>query len=237
MVSFVHSSCNHALNLERNAPYILGARAVAYAIAAGNTTVLKASELSPRCFWAIGKAFQEAGLPAGVLNILAYKPEDAPVITTALIEHPAVKKINFTGSTAVGSIIASTCGKALKPCLMELGGKNTSMVLQDADLEKAAAGCAMGAFLHVRYLHLAPCTHRYRKLIVVATVRSNMHVNRHNNPARLHRQRLQAPPFSIPKHHIPNLLTSTHPRNTRRCRQEQETPFQRTLLRCLRNPR
>ena len=65
-----------------------------------------------------------------------------------LIEHPAVKKVNFTGSTAVGRIIASTAGKALKPVLMELGGKASAIVLDDADVDKAAHACALGAFLH-----------------------------------------------------------------------------------------
>ena len=69
-----------------------------------------------------------------------------------LIEHPLVKKINFTGSTAVGSIIAAQAGKNLKPVLMELGGKASTIVLEDADIEKAAKGCAMGAFLHVSIL-------------------------------------------------------------------------------------
>ncbi|MCJ1388709.1 hypothetical protein MMC18_001558 [Xylographa bjoerkii] len=131
-----------------NAPYILGFRAVAYALATGNTTILKAPEFSPRCFWAIGSVFKEAGLPDGCLNVLAHRPQDAAEITTLLIEHPAVKKINFTGSTHVGSIIAATAGKNLKPVLMELGGKASAIVLADADLKKAATQCALGAFFH-----------------------------------------------------------------------------------------
>ena len=78
-----------------------------------------------------------------------HRPQDAAEITAALIEHPAVKKINFTGSTAVGRIIASTAGKNLKPCLMELGGKASAVVCDDADLEKAAHHCTLGAFLNV----------------------------------------------------------------------------------------
>ncbi|MCJ1291708.1 hypothetical protein MMC34_003253 [Xylographa carneopallida] len=131
-----------------NAPYILGFRAVAYALATGNTTILKAPEFSPRCYWAIGSVFQEAGLPAGCLNVLAHRPQDAAEITTLLIEHPSVKKINFTGSTHVGGIIAAAAGKALKPVLMELGGKASAIVLADADLQKAATQCALGAFFH-----------------------------------------------------------------------------------------
>ncbi|EON67329.1 hypothetical protein W97_06582 [Coniosporium apollinis CBS 100218] len=131
-----------------NAPYILGIRAFAYALAAGNTCVLKGSELCPRTFWAIGSVFTEAGLPDGCLNVLCHRPQDAAEVTTALVEHPLVKKVDFTGSTAVGSIIAATAGKALKPVLMELGGKASAIVLEDADLEKAATQCALGAFLH-----------------------------------------------------------------------------------------
>lgn len=132
----------------RNAAYILGFRAIAYAIAAGNTAILKASEFSPRCTWAIASVFHEAGLPAGVLNTLAHRPSDAAAVTAALIKHPAVKKINFTGSTMVGRIIAKLAGEQLKPVLLELGGKASAIVLDDADLKKAAKECALGAFLH-----------------------------------------------------------------------------------------
>ncbi|KAH7132210.1 aldehyde dehydrogenase domain-containing protein [Dendryphion nanum] len=131
-----------------NAPYVFGIRSAATAIATGNTTVLKSSELSPRCYWAIGKAFAEAGLPAGVLNIISCKPEDAPKVVNAMIEHPAVRKVNFTGSASVGRKIARVCGENLKPILMELGGKNSAIVLHDADLSKAAGECIAGAFLN-----------------------------------------------------------------------------------------
>ncbi|KAK8250938.1 Aldehyde/histidinol dehydrogenase [Phyllosticta capitalensis] len=131
-----------------NAPYILGFRSVLYAIAAGNTCILKGSELSPRAFFSIGRVFADAGLPAGVLNVLYTTRQESPAATNQLINSPAVKKINFTGSTAIGSIIASTAGKALKPCLMELGGKASAIVLDDADVELAAFQCALGSFLH-----------------------------------------------------------------------------------------
>jgi acyl-CoA reductase-like NAD-dependent aldehyde dehydrogenase len=141
-------SNNANMCLNRNAAYILGFRSVAYAIAAGNTTVLKASELSPRCSWAIGDVFREAGLPDGVLNVIAHKPSDAAAVTKALIEHPSVKKLNFTGSTMVGRIIAKLAGENLKPVLLELGGKAPAIVWEDADLKLAAHECALGAFLH-----------------------------------------------------------------------------------------
>ncbi|KAJ5355072.1 uncharacterized protein N7496_012284 [Penicillium cataractarum] len=131
-----------------NAPYVFGIRSAACALAAGNTTILKSSELTPRCYWAIGRAFEDAGLPAGCLNILHCRPQDAPEVVNAMIEHPAVRKINFTGSTAVGRKIARTCGQNLKPCLMELGGKNSSIVCADANLDVAVQGVLAGAFLN-----------------------------------------------------------------------------------------
>jgi acyl-CoA reductase-like NAD-dependent aldehyde dehydrogenase len=131
----------------------LGTRAIALPLAAGNSVVFKGSELSPKCFWALGDIFRQAGLPAGCLNVLYHQSSDAAQITNALIAHPAVRKINFTGSTLVGSIIASTAGKYIKPVLLELGGKASAIVLDDADLEKAAANCAIGSFMHVSIFH------------------------------------------------------------------------------------
>ncbi|KAJ5514296.1 Aldehyde/histidinol dehydrogenase [Penicillium fimorum] len=131
-----------------NAPFILGTRAVALPLAAGNTVVLKGSELSPKCFWALGDIFRQAGLPAGCLNVIFHQPSDAPAVTNALIAHKAVRKVNFTGSTLVGSIIASTAGKHIKPVLLELGGKASAIVFDDADLDKAAMNCAIGSFMH-----------------------------------------------------------------------------------------
>ncbi|OAK94144.1 salicylaldehyde dehydrogenase [Phaeosphaeriaceae sp. SRC1lsM3a] len=131
-----------------NAPYVLGMRSILFPLAAGNTVVFKGSEFCPRTWWAIGSVLAEAGLPAGALNVIVHRPEDAAQITTALIEEPSIKKINFTGSTAVGRIIASQAGKNLKPVLMELGGKASAIVLDDAELKNAATQCALGAFLH-----------------------------------------------------------------------------------------
>ncbi|KAJ6530322.1 salicylaldehyde dehydrogenase [Mycena capillaripes] len=131
-----------------NAPYILGIRSVLFPLAAGNTCILKGSELSPRCFHHIGAIFTAAGLPRGALNVL-YTPRLAsPALTTHLISSPSIKKINFTGSSAIGALVASAAGRALKPCVMELGGKAAAIVLDDADLELAARSCALGAFLH-----------------------------------------------------------------------------------------
>lgn len=100
-------------NSYRNAPYIFGIRSAACALAAGNTTILKSSELTPRCYWAIGRAFEDACLPAGCLNIIHCRPQDAADVVNTIIKHPAVRKINFTGSTAVGRNIARSCGQNL----------------------------------------------------------------------------------------------------------------------------
>ncbi|CAN7681471.1 aldehyde dehydrogenase [Rhizobium leguminosarum] len=131
-----------------NAPVILATRAIAMPIACGNTVVLKASEQCPGTHRLIATVLTEAGLPAGVINVITNAPEDAPEIVTALIAHPAVKRVNFTGSTKVGKIIAETCGKYLKPALLELGGKAPLVVLDDADIDGAVNAATFGAFMH-----------------------------------------------------------------------------------------
>ncbi|KAF5682283.1 aldehyde dehydrogenase [Fusarium circinatum] len=131
-----------------NAPYILGTRSVVFPMAAGNTVVFKASEVSPRTLWAIADVFREAGLPDGVLNVIFHERANAAAVTTALIEHPEVKKINFTGSTPVGRIIGKLAGENLKPVILELGGKAPAIVWEDADLDLAALQCTLGAFMN-----------------------------------------------------------------------------------------
>ncbi|EJC75512.1 NAD-dependent aldehyde dehydrogenase [Rhizobium leguminosarum bv. trifolii WSM2012] len=131
-----------------NAPVILATRAIAMPIACGNTVILKASEQCPGTHRLIATALTEAGLPAGVINVLTNAPEDAPEIVAALIAHPAVRRVNFTGSTKVGKIIAETCGKYLKPALLELGGKAPLIILDDADIDGAVNAAIFGAFMH-----------------------------------------------------------------------------------------
>jgi acyl-CoA reductase-like NAD-dependent aldehyde dehydrogenase len=131
-----------------NAPIILGVRAIATPLACGNTVVLKASETCPRTHSLIIEAFAEAGLPAGVVNVVTNAPADAGEIVGALIDHPAVRRINFTGSTAVGKIIAKRAAEHLKPVLLELGGKAPLIVLDDADLDEAFKAAAFGAFMN-----------------------------------------------------------------------------------------
>jgi acyl-CoA reductase-like NAD-dependent aldehyde dehydrogenase len=131
-----------------NAPIILGVRAIAMPLACGNTVIMKASELSPRTHSLIVEAFVDAGFPDGVVNIVTNAPEDAAEVVGALIDHPAVKRINFTGSTGVGKIIAKRAAEHLKPVLLELGGKAPLIVLEDADLDEAVKAAAFGAFMH-----------------------------------------------------------------------------------------
>jgi benzaldehyde dehydrogenase (NAD) len=131
-----------------NAPLILGVRAIAMPLACGNTVVLKASELCPRVHILIGQAFRDAGFPDGVVNVVTNAPQDAPAVVEALIDHRAVKRINFTGSTRVGRIVAERAARHLKPVLLELGGKAPLLVLEDADLDEAVKAAAFGAFMH-----------------------------------------------------------------------------------------
>ena len=131
-----------------NAPIILGVRAIAVPLACGNTMVLKASEQCPRTHALIVEAFAEAGFPEGVVNLVTNAPEDAGEVVGALIDHPAIRRINFTGSTAIGRIIAKRAAEHLKPVLLELGGKAPLIVLEDADLDEAVNAAAFGAFMN-----------------------------------------------------------------------------------------
>ena len=131
-----------------NAPVILGCRAIAAPLACGNTVILKASERCPRTHGLIVEAFAAAGFPRGVVNLVTNEPADAAEVVGALIDHPAVRRINFTGSTAVGRIVARRAADHLKPILLELGGKAPLIVLEDADLDEAVKAAAFGAFLN-----------------------------------------------------------------------------------------
>ena len=131
-----------------NAPIILGVRAIAVPLACGNSVILKASETCPRTHQLITEAFSEAGFPDGVVNVVTNAPEDASEVVGALIDAPAIKRINFTGSTQVGRIIAKRAAEHLKPCLLELGGKAPLIILEDADLDEAVKAAAFGAFMN-----------------------------------------------------------------------------------------
>ncbi|MDB5752711.1 MAG: salicylaldehyde dehydrogenase [Ramlibacter sp.] len=129
-----------------NAPIILGVRAIATPLACGNTVVLKGSENCPRTHQLIAEAFVDAGFPAGVVNYITNAPHEAGIVVEAVVSHPAVRRVNFTGSTRVGKLIAQTCAKYLKPAVLELGGKAPLVILDDADIDDAVNAAAFGCF-------------------------------------------------------------------------------------------
>src|SRR4051812_22403129 len=132
-----------------NAPLILGARAVAAPLAVGNTVVVKASEDAPlACALFLADILHDAGLPPGVLNVLTNDRRDAATIAETLIADPRVRRVNFTGSTAVGRRIGELAARHLTPAVLELGGKNSVLVLPDADLEYAVNAVAFAAYMN-----------------------------------------------------------------------------------------
>ena len=132
-----------------NAALILSARSIAAPLALGNTVVLKPSEWSPIVGGTIWREiFGEAGLPDGVLEVVTHAPGAAGPIGDVFTSHPAVRRINFTGSTRTGRLLAEAAGRNLKRVLLELGGYNPLLVLADADLGYAVDATAFGAFLH-----------------------------------------------------------------------------------------
>ncbi|MEU6069663.1 aldehyde dehydrogenase family protein [Streptomyces sp. NPDC047082] len=132
-----------------NAPVILGVRAVALPIAVGNTVVMKPSEDAPvACGLLIADVLHEAGLPAGVLNVVTNDRADAAEVVTALIADERVRMVNFTGSTEVGRAIGVEAARNLKPAVLELGGKNALLVLQDADVDYAVDAAVFGSFMN-----------------------------------------------------------------------------------------
>jgi acyl-CoA reductase-like NAD-dependent aldehyde dehydrogenase len=131
-----------------NAPVILGTRAIAMPLACGNTVVLKASESCPGVHRLIAQCLVDAGIPKGVINVITNDPKDAASVVETLIAHPAVRRVNFTGSTAEGKRIGELAGRHLKPALLELGGKAPFLVLDDADIDGAVNAAVFGSFMH-----------------------------------------------------------------------------------------
>jgi acyl-CoA reductase-like NAD-dependent aldehyde dehydrogenase len=131
-----------------NAPIVLAMRAVVFPLAFGNCVILKASELSPATHSLIADVLHEAGLPSGVLGVMTNAPEHSEEVIASLIAHPSVRRVNFTGSTRIGKIIAGMAAQHLKRCLLELGGKSPFIVLKDANLQLAAQEAVYGAFLN-----------------------------------------------------------------------------------------
>jgi acyl-CoA reductase-like NAD-dependent aldehyde dehydrogenase len=127
-----------------NHPLLIATKKVAPALAAGNTIVLKPSELAPLSVLEFGRICQEAGLPEGVLNVL---PGFGPTAGRAICEHPDVAKIDFTGSTATGQAISRLAAGTMKRVSCELGGKAPNIVFPDADLEAAVSGALFAGFI------------------------------------------------------------------------------------------
>jgi acyl-CoA reductase-like NAD-dependent aldehyde dehydrogenase len=127
-----------------NFPMLMASWKLAPAIAAGCTVVLKPAEQTPLSALRIGELALEAGIPAGVINILTGDGETG----AALVEHDGVDKIAFTGSTAVGREIGAKAGRALKRVTLELGGKSPNIIMPDADLKAAIAGSFMGIYFN-----------------------------------------------------------------------------------------
>jgi acyl-CoA reductase-like NAD-dependent aldehyde dehydrogenase len=132
-----------------NAPLVLGTRSIAVPLAVGNTVVMKPSEDAPiTCGLLLADALAEAGLPAGVLNVVTNDLADASDVVAALIADPRVRMVNFTGSTNVGRLIGVQAAQHLKPAVLELGGKNPLIILEDADPDLAVDAAVFGAFMN-----------------------------------------------------------------------------------------
>jgi acyl-CoA reductase-like NAD-dependent aldehyde dehydrogenase len=127
-----------------NFPLLMASWKIAPALATGCTVVLKPAEQTPLSALRLAELVEEAGLPAGVVNVVTGDGQTG----RAIVEHPGVAKIAFTGSTEVGRMIGETCGRMLKRVTLELGGKSPNIILPDADLQAAIAGSFMGIYFN-----------------------------------------------------------------------------------------
>lgn len=128
-----------------NFPFLIAARKIASALAAGNAVVIKPASWAPLSTLQLGRVFQEAGMPPGVLNIV---PAGGPETGSVFAESAEIEEVSFTGSTEVGEHLYSACAPRLKGCTLELGGKSPGIVLPDCDLEETVAGTLFGAYLN-----------------------------------------------------------------------------------------
>ena len=132
-----------------NGAQVLAWRTVVNPLAFGNTVVLKPSEEAPvSAGLLVAEILDEAGFPPGVLNVITHAPGQAVPMADEFFDRPEVRCINFTGSSATGRILAERAGRALKRCVLELGGYNPLIVLADADLDYAVEATAFAAFFH-----------------------------------------------------------------------------------------
>jgi succinate-semialdehyde dehydrogenase / glutarate-semialdehyde dehydrogenase len=126
-----------------NFPSAMITRKAAPAIAAGCTMVLKPAEQTPLSALAVAKLAEEAGLPAGVFNVVTGDADDAPAIGGEMTSNPIVRKLGFTGSTEVGKLLMEQCARQVKKISLELGGNAPFIVFDDADLDEAVAGALL----------------------------------------------------------------------------------------------
>ncbi len=140
-----------------NFPFVLSLNPTAQALIAGNTVVLKPSEVTPFSGRLVDTLLREAGLPGGVFNLVLGDGE-----TGAALVEGGVDKISFTGSVRTGRKVAEACGRNLVPCTLELGGKDPMIVCADADLDRAARGAVWGAFANAGQV----CTSTERVYVV-----------------------------------------------------------------------
>ena len=126
-----------------NFPMPIAGWGFAPALAAGNTVVLKPAELTPLTAVRLAQLALEAGIPAGVFNVI---PGKGSIVGERLVTHPAVRKIVFTGSTSIGKHIMQGCANQVKRLTLELGGKSANIIFDDADIELAAAGAPGAVF-------------------------------------------------------------------------------------------
>lgn len=131
-----------------NAPTVLWARAIVAPLAAGCSVIMKSSEKAPKLPFLYTEHLLRAGVDVQALQLINVNPEDHARVTESLLANESVRKVNFTGSTEVGTQIAQLAAKYLKPVLLELGGKNVSIVCEDADIEKAAFTLVLSAWMH-----------------------------------------------------------------------------------------
>jgi succinate-semialdehyde dehydrogenase/glutarate-semialdehyde dehydrogenase len=130
-----------------NFPLAMGTRKIGPALAAGCAMVVKPAQQTPLSMLALARIFEEAGLPPGVLNVVTGR--SASELVTACIDHPAARKISFTGSTAVGRRLAAQAGQRLLRTSMELGGENPFLVFEDADLDAAVDGAMLAKMRNI----------------------------------------------------------------------------------------
>lgn len=128
-----------------NFPFLIAARKIGSALAAGNTIVIKPATWAPLSTVQFGQLFEQAGLPPGVVNII---PAAGPDVGEVFTEEGPIDEVTFTGSTAIGAQLYEKCSHNLKGCTLELGGKSPAVVLPDCDVDETVAGTLFGVYLN-----------------------------------------------------------------------------------------